>query len=81
MVTVGVCEKCGKSDTYTAPWKGRNLCFECTLAARHPKTYKITGTVEGTDISTYKEANSESEAILAYREDFPNAQNIDVHKL
>lgn len=78
---VGTCENCGKNDTYIQAWKGRFLCFECTLGARHPKAYKISGLVDGTDITTYKEANSEIEAKLAFLEDFPNALDIDVHKL
>lgn len=76
-----ICEKCGKKDTYTQPWKGLHLCFECTLAARSPKSYKICGFVNGAEITTYKEANSETEAMVSFLDDFPNALDIDVRKL
>ena len=78
---VTTCEKCGKTDTYVQAWKGRYLCFECTLAARHPRAFVIEGQAGGMAIKQYREANSEAEALLSFREDFPNAQNIDINKI
>lgn len=74
------CDKCGKTDTYTRPWKGLNLCFDCTIKARHPKTYKVFGMVDGMLVNSYIEANSEAEAMVTFTNDYPNAKLVDIDK-
>ena len=74
------CEKCGKTDTYTQPWKGLHLCLDCTIKARHPNSYKVFGMVGGLLVNSYVEANTEEEAILAFIHDYPTAKLVDVDK-